>query len=280
MKQVTLLFACLLLTGFLHAQVSIGVRGGLSIPNLTSSGKDETPLSKGYSSSVGAGLAGFADFKVSNLFSIEPAIEYSAQGGKKDGLSAVTTADLLAGIPPEQLAQLPPEAQAALGSIPKYIYTDYQSKAKFNYLLVPVLAKFGWNLGQESPWRVYAGVGPFVGFLLNAKQVTKGNNEPNNIMYLDEGGTQPIPNVFAGNFTDPTNPLVLPMDAETDIKDDLHKINVGVEGKVGFAYKLKRSNVFIEGGGNYGFIKIQKDATNGKNNTGAGAVMIGYSYDL
>jgi hypothetical protein len=36
--------------------------------------------------------------------------------------------------------------------------------------------------------------------------------------------------------------------------------------------------VFIEGGGNYGFLTIQKDSANGKNNTGAGVVNLGYAY--
>ncbi|SEN99351.1 Outer membrane protein beta-barrel domain-containing protein [bacterium A37T11] len=273
MKQVTLLCIGLLFAGFLQAQVSIGVRGGLSIPNLTSAGKDETPLSKGYSSTVGPGFAIFADFKISNLFSIEPAVEYSAQGGKKDGISAIPTAEITSQIP----AELLPTIEAALGgNIPKYIYADYKAKAKFNYLMVPVLAKFGWDLHQDSPWRVYGGVGPFIGFLLNAKSTTTGNNEPNNTVYLDEAGTQTLPDFIGGS----ANPLALPLNKETDIKDDLHKINVGFEAKVGFNYKLKRSNIFIEGGGNYGFIKIQKDAENGKNNTGAGIVMVGYSYTL
>jgi len=273
MKKLLLLFSLVSAVCFAQGQtVSIGARGGLSIPNLSSSGENETPLSKGYSSMVGPGFAVFADFQITKMFSIEPSIEYSAQGGKKDGLSAFPTADFIAQVPPEYLQQIP---SAILDNLPQYAYTDYRSTAKFNYLLIPILAKFGWDFHENSPWRVYGGVGPFVGFLLNAKQVIRGNNEPNNIIYLDEAGTQTLPN-FLGN---PTDPLALPMNADVDIKDDLKKVNVGFEAKVGFAYKLNsRNSVFIEGGGNYGFIKIQKSAENGRNNTGAGIVMLGYAF--
>jgi hypothetical protein len=33
---------------------------------------------------------------------------------------------------------------------------------------------------------------------------------------------------------------------------------LGVEANIGFAYKLTKSYIFIEGGGNYGFLNIQK----------------------
>ena len=64
---------------------SLGVKGGISIPNLTSGGSNETPLNTGYSSRLGPDFSIFGDFKFSNLFSIQPQIEYSSQGGKKDG---------------------------------------------------------------------------------------------------------------------------------------------------------------------------------------------------
>src|ERR1700744_4380962 len=77
--------------------VSIGIRGGISIPNLSAGGSEENPLNSGYSSRQGPDFGLFADFKVSGLFSIEPMVQYSSQGGKKDGFQALTTpADLAA----------------------------------------------------------------------------------------------------------------------------------------------------------------------------------------
>jgi hypothetical protein len=46
------------------------------------------------------------------------------------------------------------------------------------------------------------------------------------------------------------------------------------------AYKIKKSYIFIEGGGNYGFLNIQKGTANGKNETGAGTVAVGYAFWL
>jgi hypothetical protein len=68
------------------------------------------------------------------------------------------------------------------GQAPPYLYADYKSEAKLNYLMIPLLAKFGLN------------------------------------------------------------------------------------------------NIFIEGGGNYGFLNIQKGSQNGKNNTGAATAVVGYSH--
>jgi hypothetical protein len=69
---------------------AIGFRGGISIPNLSSSGSDQNPLNTGYSSRLGPEFSVFAEFKISELFSVETMVEYSSQGGKKNGLQAFT----------------------------------------------------------------------------------------------------------------------------------------------------------------------------------------------
>ena len=251
MKKL-IIYSSTILLSFLftnaHAQnVAIGVEGGISIPNLTSGGANATPLSTGYSSRLGPDFGINAEFKVSSLFSIQPQVEYSSQGGKKDGLQAFPT--------PPQLAQAFPPGQA-----PQYLYANYNSTAKINYLMIPVLAKFGWDF-KGSPLRLFADAGPFVSFVVSAKQVTTGSSE----FYADPAGTQPLPG-GAQSF-----------DNTQDIKSSLHSTNVGIEGNVGLQYKFKRSYLYIEGGGNYGFINIQSVAADGSNNTGAATVQIGYS---
>ncbi len=230
--------------------VALGVRGGISIPNLTAGGGSQTPLNTGYSSRSGLDAGIFAEFKISSLFSIEPMLEYSAQGGKKDGLQAFAT--------PAQVAQEFPPGQS-----PQYLYAFYNSTAKLNYLMLPVLAKFGWNF-KNSPLRFYVDAGPFLGYLIYAKQVTTGSSD----FYTDPAGTQPLPG-GAQSF-----------DNTQDIKSQLNKVNFGIEGNIGLAYKFKKSSIFIEGGGNYGFLNIQNVAADGKNNTGAATASIGYSFSL
>ncbi len=225
---------------------ALGIRGGMSIPNLTA-GSDQTPLSTGYSSRLGADGGIFAEFKFSNLFSLQPMIEYSDQGGKKDGVQAFPL----------------PAAYSAYSSLfpSGYLYANYNSVAKLNYLMLPVLAKFGWNL-CSSRFRIYVDAGPFVSYLISAHQVTSGES----LIYSSPSETQPLP-APAQSFN-----------ATTDIRDQLYTVNMGIEGNLGISYKLCRGNIFIEGGGNYGFLNIQKNPQDGKNNTGAGTVAVGYEY--
>ncbi|WP_142685033.1 porin family protein [Chitinophaga polysaccharea] len=248
------LLPAMLLLGCLqaNAQVDLGARGGISIPNLTAGGSESNPLNTGYSSRQGPDFGIFGEYHISKLFSIEAMLSYSSEGGKKKGLQAFP-------FPPEMAPALPPGMPA-----PTYLYANFESQAKMNYLMLPILAKFGWNLGATSPLRLYVDAGPFLGFLVSAKQVTSGSS----ILYLDEEGKQPItqqPQSF---------------DKTTDIKDQLHTFNVGVSGNVGLAYIFGRNQVFVEGGGNYGFLNIQKGSANGKNNIGAATASIGYAYRI
>lgn len=220
---------------------TLGARSGISIPNLTAGGSEVNPLNTGYKSRLGPDEAIFGEYHFSSLFSLQAMIEYSSQGGKKTGMQAF------------------PNPQ---GSMPPYLYADFKSEAKLNYLLVPVLAKFGWNLGSRSPVRIYFDAGPFAGFLLSAHQVTSGSS----MVYIDKSAQQPVsqsPQSF---------------DANSDIKDQLNTFNFGVSGNVGFEYHFNKNHIFIEGGGNYGFLNIQQGTANGKNHTGAGTVALGYGY--
>lgn len=252
-KKLFVLFSVLL---FLFQRTSaqnfsVGVRGGISIPNLTAGSSEKNPLNTGYKSRLGADAGIFAEHHFSYLFSVELMLEYSSQGGKKDGMQAFTT-------PPEMAAMFPP------GQAPQYLYANFKSEAKLNYLLVPVLAKFSWRIVHNKPLKVYLDAGPFAGFLLSAHQVTSGSS----MVYLDQQGQQPI------------SPGPQPFDSNNNIQDQLNTFNLGVSGNVGFQYGAGRSRIFIEGGGNYGFLNIQKGTANGKNHTGAATVAIGYAYSI
>lgn len=253
MKQKFFLPALLTLAVFTASaqKITLGIRGGISIPNLSANGSVNNPLNTGYSSRTGPDFAAFLKYHLSDNFSIQPMLEYSAQGGKKNGFQALPT--------PAELAPL-----FDPGPVPLYLYADYNSTAKINYLMIPVLGRFDWPLAKKSPCSFYAAAGPFAGFLLSAKQVTSGSS----LLYLDPGGTQPLP-APANSF-----------DATTDIKDQLHTMNFGLCATVGFSYSFGNNSIFVEGGGNYGLLNIQKGTDNGKNQTGAAVVGVGYSYTL
>lgn len=224
--------------------VYLGVKGGIGIPNLQSN--NSSAVSSGYSSRLGPYFGIFGDFGITHKFSIQPEINYSSQGGKKNGEQAI----------PAQ--QFDPSAPAG-----RDVYANYKSVAKLNYIEVPVLAKFTFPIGGHFNFTVDAG--PYVSFLVKAKNITSGKSN----IYADQGETQPLP-VGEQSF-----------DATTDIKDQLKGANFGIQGGVGFSMNIGRGYLFVEGGGNYGFVEIQKnEQQDGKDHTGAATVVLGYGFRI
>ena len=235
--------------GALQAQgFRFGAKAGISVPNLTSGGSSNNPLSTGYKSILGPDFALFGEYAFSKLFSLQLSAEYSAQGGGKNGNQAVP-------VPAEIASQYPP------GQVPPYVWASFDARAEINYLMFPLLAKFNFNLAQAGRLKWYVDAGPFVAFLLSAKTISSGNSN----IYLDQGNTQPV---LSGPIS---------LNSSMSIKDQLHAANTGIEGDLGLSYDIGKIRTFLEAGGNYGFIIIQKDKSNGQNNTGAATVRAGVS---
>ncbi len=228
-------------TTFGQNDIFIGAKGGISIPNLTSGSNNQNPLSNGYSSRLGADFGVLAEFQINKWFSIQPEIDYSAQGGKHNGLQAIPN---------------------PFGSMPPYLYANFKNEARLNYLLVPVTGRFNFKVGEK--FTIYANAGAFAGFILTAKTVSTGSS----YVYADQAGQQPV------------SPAPESFDTTQSIKSSVHKVNVGIIGAIGISYKAGPGKIFIEGGGNYGFINIQKYAADGTNYTGAATAHIGYEYAL
>ena len=293
------------------SKVSVGVRGGVTLPNLTGGNSDD-PVSTGYSTATRFGAGIFADFKISELFSIQPMLEYTQEGAKRNGMQALVAtasnpelagafpAAWQAAIQQPDFAQLAPMLQGANLIVPDYIYADAKRNAKMDYLMLPVLAKFGWNLGKTGPWRVYVDAGPYVALLLNAKNTVSVNNMT---VYSDKLKSQltSLPNEVTSTIPEPyltmikgavaqisdglSATMASNLNTTEDIKDQLHTFNWGLEGNVGIQYQIHENKIFLELGGNYGLMSIQKSTgngkyLNGKNNIGAATVMVGYAYAL
>jgi hypothetical protein len=241
--NVILICVALSLTSasFGQKNIFIGAKGGISIPNLTAGSDNQNPLSNGFSSRLGADFGVLAEFPINKWFSIQPEIDYSAQGGKHNGLQAV----------PDPYSSTPP-----------YFYANFKNDARLNYLLIPVTAKF--NFGLSAKFNLYINAGFFAGFLLSAKTVSTGSS----YLYEDPAGQQPV------------SPGAESFDTTQNIKSSVNTFNFGVIGALGISYDFGPGKIFIEGGGNYGFINIQKYAADGKNYTGAATVHIGYEYAL
>jgi len=144
------------------------------------------------------------------------------------------------------------------GSVPPYFYADFKNTTKLNYLQIPLMARFDFNL--EKNLNLYANAGGFAGFLLSAKSVSRGSR----FIYADNMGQQPV------------SPSAQSFDTTEDIKSSIHKFNAGAIGAIGLSYKLNSGEIFIEGGGNYGFIDIQKYKADGTNYAGAATIHVGY----
>jgi hypothetical protein len=231
---------------FAQKQVDIGLKAGLCIPNLTSADSDN-PINSGYSSRVDVDAAILVEIYLTRHFSLQPQLEYSSQGGKKSGSQAFP-------VPSNLEDQFPP------GQAPTYLYANYRSEARLNYLLLPVLAKWRFDLGHRLGG--YIAAGPFAALLLNATNRTRGSS----MIYLDPKLAQVL------------SPVVQSFDADNNISNDLHRVNTGISGHLGIDYRMMRSSIFIEAGGNYGFVNIQEDPANGKNQTGAAIIQLGYQF--
>ena len=242
-------FSCIFFSVSLPAQVTaIGVNGGISVPQLRSSGNNE--ISEGYESRLAAVFGGFADVGITQQFSIKAAVNYTGQGGKRKGMQPVTA------IPPDLSQLLPPGTM---------LYADFQNEAILNYLEIPVTAKFTWG----DKLKYYINAGPYAGILLSATQKTEGTSQ----LYLDRAGTQPL-----GIQGQPMP--AQSFKADTDIKQDINPINFGLTGGIGLTYPAGGAGeIILDARGGYGLTSIQKDTkANGKSHTGGLFLTLGYAY--
>jgi|WetSurMetagenome_2_1015567.scaffolds.fasta_scaffold34022_3 hypothetical protein len=267
-KRRTLLLLSFVLIGLVsvRAQSSrlfIGVKGGLGIPNLTA-GSKTTPLSEGYASRTGFYGGVLGEFHTSKLFALRVEINYSSQGGVRKGMQALPLNSQLA-----QFWQALPNFGITPGD---YMYAHIKSEALLDYLEIPILAKFTFALGSKINF--YMQAGPYMGFLLHAKNVTSGSSP----IFIDKAGNQPIDTYL--QMAQLPAMGALSFDHTQDITSDINRFNMGGQGIVGFELGMGSGKLFIEGGGNYGFIPIQKDDANGTNHTGAGTVTVGYLFGL
>jgi len=299
MKKITLSILVMTLTvcGMYAQDVKFGFRGGLNLSNLMAGGTN-TPVSEGYSSRLAGGFGIFTELQVNPAFSLRFGVEYSGMGGKKDGMQAMPTQRLLTELMSRNIsmAGMTPEQELAFGvlatTLPQFYYADVKNTAKFDYIMLPVLAQYGWDIGA-TPWRVYANAGPFVSFVLKGTQATSGASR----LFFDASGTttlwgnipdvvmvgeMPIPKAIVANqFPEIENALNEPvMFGETNITSELRSANFGVTGNIGIRYQHGRNFFFLEAGGNYGFLNVQENDANGSNRIGAASVMLGYSFSF
>ena len=283
-----------LTTCVLYAQdVKFGIRGGMNMASMAT--VKSTPASDGYDGRIAPGWGIFTELQYNPTVSFRLGVEYSGLGGKKNGMQAMPWmrvineigSEIGMGITEQQLNALGAVAMCLQQSGP-YYYSNIENTARFDYVMVPLLAQFGRNVGQ-TPWRVYVNAGPFVSFILSGKQMAKGTDR----MYSDASGTGTLWDYYSQNASPQVQAFVAgefpklneKLDAtvtfdETNTTGEMKAANFGVTGNLGIRYQHNRNYFFLEVGGNYGFYTAQDDDMNGSNRLGAFSVMAGYAFSL
>jgi hypothetical protein len=227
-------------------QTQIGLHAGLSIPNMKG-GTNE--VSKGYMSRFGPFFGLFAEHDVRPYVTLRAEVNYSSQGGKRNGMQPII-ADPSLGLPPDMV-----------------IYAAFDNETILDYIEIPLMAKLARG---ESP-HFFIIAGPYAGFLVRAKTVTSGSS----LLYADAEGT---PLAFPPNY----QPLP-PVDfgGETNVKQDINTVDAGIAGGLGVEMPFGPGDIVFATQFSLGLTNIQRDIElNGKNQTGAVALTIGYSFPL
>src|SRR5579864_4228698 len=174
--------------------IKLGMKGGLSLPNLSSSGGSD--VSKGYKTISGPDFRLVVDYTIAQKISIETGLEFSTQGGQKSGLQTIPASP--------QLAQYFPT-----GSNVQFLYSNFTSTVRLQYLMLPVLIKYTMDLDDAGHWKLYWDVGVFGGLLLTANASAAGTSK----VYYDKAETEQV------------GSIAVQFDSTGNIKKQLHKAN-------------------------------------------------------
>lgn len=251
--RIHAVFICLMLLafGFVQAgELRIGAHGGLNMPSIR--GEEGDPFTEGFKSRQGAFFGVFANMGLAPHLSLAVEINYSSQGGVREGIQIITPTLLPEGLP------LPPGMT---------LYANFRNESILDYIEVPLLVRL--DFGEKN--RFFVNVGPYIGFLFRAKALTDGNS----YLFLDKDGTMPIV------IPPGTQPLEIDFTADTDIKDSLKDTNIGLTGGAGVSIPVGPGTVILEGRFQLGLTIIQKDVLqSGKSQTGGFVISVGYSLPL
>jgi len=233
------------------AQVRIGAHGGLSIPSFR--GSETDIFTRGFTSRQGPFFGIFTDIGLSRRFSLVVELNYTSQGGKRNGWQPITSL-------PAELAPLFPDPNQPP-------FANFKNETILDYVELPVMGRL--NFGNKI--RFFVNAGPYAGYLVRAKAVTSGTS----VLYYDEAHTIPV--IIPPN----PDPLTIPLDADTPVKDSLKKWNFGLAFGGGVIFPAGPGNLILEAHFQLGLSTIQKDvATSGKSQTGAVVISLGYEFSL
>jgi Outer membrane protein beta-barrel domain len=245
-KMVFLLGAAVLVaaTGAGFADdIHIGAHAGISIPDIR--GSQTNLFSKNFTSRRGPYFGLTAEIPLAGRFSLAADLNYTSQGGIRDGMQPITMDTSGLPVPPGLL-----------------IFADFRNETVLDYLEIPLLARvtFGDKL------KFFLDLGPYAGYLVRGKALTEGVSP----LYLDEAGTMPI------IIPPATEPLEVDLGAATDVKDSVEPFNFGLAGGGGLSLPVGPGRAVLEVRFQLGLTHLQKDPADGITQTGAVLVSLGY----
>lgn len=225
------------------SKFSFGILGGLNIPRL--SGGNNNEMSRDFVSRAGEAFGLTATLNLRSNFALRADVLYSSGGGKRNGIQAIDASSF--------------NPQAPAGT---YFYAAYSNESILNYAEMPIMLKYSIPAGKSS--KFYVDFGPYVGFLLNAKQKTRGSSP----VYADRAKTIPVVST-AQSF-----------DAITNVTNDTNPVDFGLTGGIGFTQGVGFGDVFLDIRSAYGLTIVQKNTQNGKSHNGNLLAALGYSIPL
>ena len=171
----------------------IGVKGGLSLPNLSSSGGSD--VAKGYKTISGP---------ISRWFLITDFLRNFLLKQLWNGQHRVDRNQVC-----KPFRHRLTWSNIFLRVNAQYLYANFTSTVRLQYLMLPVLLKYNMNLGNSGHWKLYIDGGPYGGLLMEANASAVGSSK----VYFDKEETQQV-----GTVT-------VEFDSTGDIKNQLHKGN-------------------------------------------------------
>jgi hypothetical protein len=243
--KLTLAFGLFISSAAAQAQIDLGVKGGLSLADLNSGFSNSNAVNSGYKWNAGPGGVLYGEYHLTDAWSFMLGVGYAYQGGKRTGMQAYNV-------------------PSGVNTSGNYVYASMDSRTTLSYLTIPLLAKYSYGFGKG--FAVYIDAGPYVSFLMAARQKNTGNG----MLYADVRGTQPL--------TGEANPL---LGNNVDVKGQYETFNFGAEADLGVKYHITdRHSVFVEVGGNYGFLNIEQNSAGGDMRTSALTANVGYAFQL
>ncbi|MGA7720334.1 MAG: porin family protein [Ignavibacteriaceae bacterium] len=237
-------FFCLSQSVLYSQPVVVGVKGGLSVPDLSGG---NTPVSEGYTSRLAPTYGAYINYGLNQDWFLQAEISFAGQGGQRNGMQAFPA-------PAAFASMLPPGTNN--------LYANYDNETIINYLEIPILAGYNFKFGN-SGFTGYVEAGPYFDFLLNAETKTSGTSG----LYFDQAGTMPLG--VSQDFGQTTNNT-----------SSVKTFNAGLTGGIGIKYDIGAGQLDLNIRGEYGFITVETDNSNGSNNTGALYLTIGYGFKI